>query len=314
MASFNESWIARLLFGTISLTAFLGNSLVIWVILKKRKVYLERPFDIFILNLALSDALAAILLVFSRFLYVPPMPRGQTEAYLYCTFLWAGYIVFSLGYVSVYTCLVLTIERWMAVVRPQAYRRFQKRQALVAVIIIWIWGFILNTPEFLTTKADFANQKCRFSNLKIATGQIILSLLQIIFTCLLPFAAIISLYIHIFYKINRMPLFLRGAAGIALKKRLTVIALVASSILTIGWLPTQISYSLDLTGLDHGIDRNSALYSIFIMMTLVNCSVNPVLYGVFSSRCRMEYISALSWILPCSPCRNKKLVAPTTTK
>ncbi len=311
MTSFVESWIARFLFATISLTAFLGNSLVIWVMVKKRKIYLERPFDIFILNLALSDALAAVHLIFSRFLYLPPMPPGQTEAYLYCTFLWGGYILFSLGYVSVYTCLFLTIERWMAVVRPQAYRRFQKKQALVAVVIIWIWCFILNTPVFLSTKADLTNQKCGFFSLKI--GETLLSLLEIIFTCLLPFTAIISLYTHIFYKLNRMPLFLRGAAGIAMKKRLTVIALVASLILTIGWLPTQISYSLDLTGLDHGVDRDSTLYSIFIMMTLVNCSVNPVLYGVFSSRCRTEYISALSGILPCFPCRNKKLVAPTTT-
>ena len=111
-----------------------------------------------------------------------------------------------------------------------------------------------------------------------------------------------------------MPLFLREAAGTAVKKRLKVLALVASLILTIGWFPTQISYSLDLTGLVHEVDRDSALYSIFMMMAFVNCSVNPVLYGVFSSRCRMEYISVLSGILPCFPCRNKKLVAPTRTK
>ena len=308
MASFIESWIARLLFSTISLTAFLGNSLVIWVIMKKRKSYFERPFDIFILNLAVSDALAAVFLVFSRFLYVPPIPQGETEAYLYCNFLWGGYIIFSLGYVSVYTCLVLTIERWMAVVRPQAYRRFQKKQALVAVVLIWIWGFILNTPVFLTTEADLEKKTCGFLNLRI--GETILPFLQIFFTCLLPFSVIIALYTHIFYKINRMPLFLRGAAGIALKKRLTVIALVASLILIFGWLPTQISYSLNL----NGVHQDSTSYHIFIMMTLVNCVVNPILYGVFSSRCRKEYISALRGIFACFSCRDKTHVVPTTTK
>ena len=310
MATFIQSWISHLLFSTISLTSFLGNFLVIWVIVKKRKIYFQRPFDIFILNLAVSDALAAIFLIFSRFLYVSPIPRSESEAYLYCTLLWGAYIVFALGYVSVYTCVVLTIERWMAVVRPQAYRRFQKKQALIAVVFIWIWAFILDTPVFLTTKANLANQKCEFFSLK--SGKTISSLLQFFFTCLLPFTVIILLYVHTFHRINRMPLFLRGAAGIALKKKLTLIALVASIILIIGWLPTQISYTLDLIGLDHEVDRDSALYCIFVMMTLVNCLVNPVLYGIFSSRCRMEYVTALSGILPCFPCRSTKHVVPCT--
>ena len=310
MAEFIQSWISHFLFATISLTSFLGNSLVIWVIVKKRKVYFQQPFDIFILNLAVSDALAAIFLICSRFLYTPPMPKGLTEAYLYCTLLWGTYIVFAFGYVSVYTCVVLTIERWMAVVRPQVYRRFQKKLALVAVVLIWIWAFILNIPVFLTVKANLANQKCEFFSLE--RGKPISSLLQLFFTCLLPFTVIISLYVHVFYKINRMPLFLRGATGIALKKRLTTIALVASLILIVGWLPTQISYTLHLAGLNYEVNRDSALYCIFIMMTLVNCLVNPVLYGVFSSRCRREYIAALRGIFPCFPCRNQRHVVPNT--
>ena len=231
------------------------------------------------------------------------------EAKLKLTYIVIFYIVFSLGYVSVYTCLVLTIERWMAVVRPQAYRRFQKKQALVAVVLIWIWGFILNTPTFLTTKADLENQECEFFNLRI--GETILPLLQSFFVCLLPFTVILAFYTHIVYKINRMPLFVRGAAGIASKKRLTVIALLASFILIIGWLPIQISYSLELIGLPNRAHRGSTLYHIFIMMTFVNCAVNPILYGVVSSRCRKEYILALRGIFACFPCRNKKHVVPT---
>ena len=310
MATFIQSWISHLLFSMISVTSFLGNSLVIWVIVKKRKIYFQRPFDIFILNLAVSDALAAIFLIFSRFLYVSPIPRSESEAYLYCTILWRAYIVFALGYVSVYTCVVLSIERWIAVVRPQAYRRFQKKQALIVVVFVWIWAFILDTPVFLTTKANLANQKCEFFSLK--KGKVILSLLQLFFTCLLPFTVIISLYGHAFYRINQMPLILRGAAGVALKKKLKMIAVMTTMILIIGWLPTQISYTLDLIGLEHKLERDSALYCIFVMMTLANCLVNPVLYGIFSSRCRMEYVTALSGIFPCLPCRIQRHVVPCT--
>ncbi|XP_028395268.1 tachykinin-like peptides receptor 99D [Dendronephthya gigantea] len=308
MASFIESWIARFLFSTISAAALLWNSLVIWVIVKNRKVYLKRPFDILILNLAVADALSAVFLVFSRFLYLPTMPRDYTDAYLYCTLLWGGYILFALGYISVYTCLLLTIERWMAVVRPQAYRLFKKRQILIAVIFIWIWGFFLDAPAFLTTDADVKNKKCKFVGLRI--GGKVLPFLQILLTCLIPSIVITSLYTHIFHKINRMPLFLRGAAGTGLKKRLTVISLVASLFLIVGWLPTQISYSLDLIGLINDLHRESTLYCIFIMMTLVNSVVNPVLYGVFSSRCRAEFIAVFRWVIRYSGRGNIKNVSP----
>ncbi len=166
----------------------------------------------------------------------------------------------------------------MAVVRPQAYRRFQKKQALVAVVVIWIWGFILNTLEFLTTKADLANQKCSFFSLKTAIGKIILSLLQISFTCLLPFPAIISLYIHTYF----------------LQNQSNAIVLTRSS-----W--------------NRGEEKANSTCPCGVINPDY-CSVNPVLYGVFSSSCRMEYISVLSGILPCFPCRNKKLVAPTRNK
>ena len=311
MASSIEIWIFRLLFLTISLAAFLGNCLVIWIIIKKRKIYFERPFDIFILNLAISDVLAAVFLVFSRFVYLPLTPHEQSKAYLYCSFLWGGYILFALGYVSVYTCLVLTIERWMAIVKPQAYGRLKKKQTLIGIVLIWIWGFILNGPVFLSTKAEttLENKTCRFVHLK--TGWIIFPLLQVFFTCFLPCTVIISLYMHIFYKINRMPLFLRGAAGVSMKKRLTMIALVASSVLIIGWLPTQVSYFLNLVTSTNVLRYNTNLYNIFIMMTFVNCLVNPILYGVFSSRCRKEYISVLRGILVCFAWRNKIRVTPT---
>ena len=89
MALCIESWIARLLFATISLTAFIYGE------------FFSYPK----LGPVRSDALAAVLLIFSRFLYLPPMPPGQTEAYLYCTFLCMGGIycilIACMGYVSV---------------------------------------------------------------------------------------------------------------------------------------------------------------------------------------------------------------------
>ena len=305
MTTFTESWIARLLYSTISATALLGNSLVIWVIVKQRKVCFTRPFDVLVFNLAVSDALAAVFIIFSRFVYVPPIPSIHTAAYLYCTLLWGGYILFALGYISIYTCLVLTFERWMAVVKPQAYRRYKTKHVLIVIVFIWIWGFILNMTVFFSTETESdltKNEKCKPVDLRIGPGGAILPFLVILFTCLLQFTLIISLYFHIYYKINRMALFLRGTAGIAFKKRLTIIALVASSVLIVGWLPTQISYSLDLIGLTNGVHRESTLYNVFIMMTLINCPVNPILYGIISSRCRQEYLSALRGVFPCFRC------------
>ena len=283
--SVSESWAARTAFSIIVILALLGNAVVLWVFIRKHKRYNPSLFDVFIVNLALTDLVSAVFLIFSRFLYLPTMPDSQPNAFFLCHFLWGGYILFGLGYVSVYTCLLLTIERWLALNKPHLYRRLKAKHAIFSIIIVWIWAFFINSTVFISINENFQKRKCEWIEPKV--GKAAFPVLELSFACVIPFSIIIALYCHIFYKFNRMATFSVDTQAV-FKKRITIVALVASIALIVGWLPVKISFILRYTSVG-GSHLSGTAHFIFIMMGLGNSCVNPILYGIYSSKFRQEY-------------------------
>ena len=293
MSSISESWVSRTAFAIIALLAFIGNAVVLWVFFRKHKKCKKSAFDVFIINLALTDLVTAVFLIFSRFLYLPTMPDSQPNAFFLCHFLWGGYILFGLGYVSVYTCLLLTIERWLALIKPHLYRRLKIKHAILSIIVVWIWAFFINSTVFISINENFQERKCEWIEPKI--GKAAFPVLELSFACVIPFLIIIALYSHIFYKINRMTTFSLDTRDM-FKKRITIIALAASVALIVGWLPAKISFILRFTSIG-GSHLSGTAHFIFIMMGLGNSCVNPILYGIYSSKFRHEYIKIINGIL-----------------
>ncbi len=58
-----NTWFTFLIFTLIVVVALLGNSLVIYVLVVRRKKFLNQPYSVFILNLAIVDFLTAIFLI-----------------------------------------------------------------------------------------------------------------------------------------------------------------------------------------------------------------------------------------------------------
>ena len=285
MSAASENWISRTMFTIIAIAAVLGNGLVLGCYLKKRRRSTLTPFDICVINLALSDILAGVFLIFNRFLYLPAMPKSQPQAHLFCTILWGGYILFGLGYVSVYTCLALTIERWFAVIKPHAFRRIKTKHVLITLIVVWLWAFFINSTVFISVDENFQKGKCRWVEPNF--GKRIFPFLELSFSCVLPFSIIIFLYSHIVWKIRGMENFLVHSKQ-DYKRRITIIGLAASAALVLGWTPVKISFMLRYTSVG-GQHLQGPIHLVFIMLALSNSFVNPILYGICSSKFRHEY-------------------------
>ena len=62
--SHEYSWYTFPLYVLIVVIALVGNSLVIYVLVVRRKKFLNQPYMVFILNLAIVDFLTAVFLIF----------------------------------------------------------------------------------------------------------------------------------------------------------------------------------------------------------------------------------------------------------
>ena len=284
MASPSETPISRVTIALIGIAAILGNVLVLWVFYRGRNTSKKTSFDIFIINLAVSDLLAGIFILFGRFVFQPKIPENHTSAMVYCYLLWGGYILFGCGLVSIYTCLALTIERWLALVKPHFYRKVKAKHAIVTIILVWLWAFLINSAVFFSVNADHKKRSCYWMEPN-KSAKDFFTFVEISMNTVIPFSVIIILYLHIYYKVRQMKSL---TTGNDFKRRITIIALAASIALTVGWLPTNVSYMLRFTNVG-GKHLGGVFHLIFIMLALSNSFINPILYGICSSKFRSEF-------------------------
>ena len=218
----------------------------------------------------------------SRYLYLPPTPEGEIQREIFCRTIWSAWVLFTLGYISIYTCTALTFERWLAVTRPQTYRAIKPGQAIKAVIFVWFWGIIINITTLFRAKFIPAKQSCSWTSLSVAND--VFPWIDFTLQSIIPFVTMIVLYIHILHTMKRLPAM--SAAHQPIQK-VTIVALAASTTIIIGWIPSRISFMLSKYGI---VDPNSLSHYCLIMLSIANSCWNPALYGIYSSQFRKEYI------------------------
>lgn len=281
--TFEDVRYTKLLFSLIAFVAFVGNAMVLCVLIR-RFFRLKYPYHFFIFNLAVTDIITAVALVFSRYIYLPPMPESEVAQDMYCKIIWSSRLLFMLGYISVYTCLALSVERWFAVVKPVVYQTFKPHHAIKTVLAIWIWGLAISVPPTFRTKHDRVENKCFFTTLSVANQELLW--LEFSLQSVIPIASMVILYCHILYTLKRLPTtsHIRTRA----LKRVTVMSVMASSALIIGWMPARINLILIQYGLFIKSQR-FLVQNCLVILVFSNSCVNPFLYGIYSSQFRKEY-------------------------
>ena len=281
MAFQGNTWYTYLMYSLIAIVAFLGNGLVLYLLTTKSS-YLKHSHNVFICSLAITDIITSIMLVFSRYLYLPPMPAGELSRVIYCKTIWSAWLLFTLGYISIYTCLALTIERWLAVVKPNFYRAVKPSLAMKAVVFVWVLGFLTNITTLFRVKYDEKKQQCSWTYLPVGNKE--LPWLDFTLQSIIPFFSMLILYCHILFTLKKMP-FLDIGNGKPLR-RITILAFAASCALVIGWLPSRVSFMLSKFGY---VDSGGVAHYCLVMFSFANSCVNPFLYGIYSSEFRKEF-------------------------
>jgi hypothetical protein len=302
----------------IAVLSLFGNTLVVILFIKNRQ-WLKKAHSCLLLGLAVQDILTAIgLLVLPGFVqtadtYDPP--QDSTLSQLFCSVVWSRYIPFSLAISSVYTCLMLTVDRWSAVMRPMSYRRINNSAKVVAamVVIPWVAGFGLEVSAILNVHSIEVNGTfvCSWSqDESSAPRKTTVALVTFFGMILVPAILITIAYVMIIVKLRASSTKVRptvadlngqGNPGrahdtkrshdsFAHLKKLTRVACAASTIVIICWLPDQLYYCLfQLEKVDFGTPLHDAL----VILAFMNTMLNPVIYSFSNSKYKDEFKAIL---------------------
>ena len=298
----------------IAVVALIGNILVVILFLKNRD-WLKKVHTCLLLDLAIQDILTAIgLLVLPGFVqpsdaYTPP--QDPTLGEMYCRVIWSMYIPFALAIASVYTCLMLTIDRWSAVLRPMSYRRFSNsRIAIWAMLIVpWIAGLVFEATAILNADANEVNGSilCSWLQEEISPKKTAVALVTFIGMIIFPAILIIIAYVMIVTKLRQSSAKVSPIAGnpnnaqscavntrstesIAHLTRLTRVACAASITIILCWLPDQLYYCLSQMDV---VELGTPLHHGLVILAFMNTMLNPFLYSFSNRQYREEFKAIL---------------------
>ena len=285
----------------IAVAAFIGNSILCLFLYSQRKVLFKKPYTVIIFALGLTDVITAIFLFLCpgyTFAITIPEPKGTSALWLYCQVLYGRMALFMVGLASMNLCVILTFERWFAVVNPSQYmQKIDTKRAVVCSVACYILAIVTimgSSPAVRTHPENPAGKRCSYgkgANLKV-TGVV-----GFLMKSIIPFSIISGLYLHIIYKMKTGSEVGRQH-GDALRKKITKVAAIATLTLMLCWTPNQVTYLLFILG--HAT-QGTTWMDVSVLLVFFNSCVNPVLYGLTMRKYRKGYWSVLTSCCLCIP-------------
>ena len=284
----------------IAILALSGNFLVVFLFIRNRG-WLKKAHSNLILMLAITDILTAICVLFvPLFIHesdVYSVPENEFLRELYCRVVWSHYIVFSLGVTSVYLCLSLAIERWLAINKPIFYKQHLNKKRTISLLVVtpWIAGFAFESSAIIRTAGVVlpdGTTSCRWNpDTSEWATRVTIAVVSFCGMILIPGILVVFAYIHILVKIKgtlkrdsvrRRDPQKRGERSDF--KRVTLMAGLASVVLLICWLPGQFYFMLSQMGY---LKVNVMPHRWLNVLALSSSCWNPIIY-CFSNRLYRE--------------------------
>ncbi|XP_067630503.1 allatostatin-A receptor isoform X2 [Eurosta solidaginis] len=229
-------------FGIIAITGFFGNTLVILVVFFNQQMY--STTNILIVNLAVADLLFVVFCI-------PFTATDYITAYWPFGDLWCRsvqYLVVVTAFASIYTLVLMSVDRYLAVVHPIRSRQLRTESVTkMAIGMLWVIILAISLPvpliHGLTEVKIYPNITYVFCTFAEDNVLISLETYQIIFfacSYLLPLMAISGLYVcmimRLWHQGNGVQMSVKSQRGRKRVTRLVVIVVVAFASL---WLPIQ---------------------------------------------------------------------------
>ncbi|XP_023695298.1 leukotriene B4 receptor 1-like [Paramormyrops kingsleyae] len=253
-----------------------GNLFVVWTIVFR--VARRSLTCLLVLNLAVADAL--VLLSAPFFLHFLAAGRGwlfggglcKTVHYLCCVNMYA----------SIYLICLMSLDRWLAVMRPFLSQRLRTKRTLWAVLLgLWTLAFLfaLPMPFYRSNLQPFMKKNismyiCMPYHWGSVNHEVFQYLWETLLGFLLPFCLIVGCYASIIYRL-RSAMFQRKGRG----SRLILIIISAFALF---WAPYHLVNILQVAGKLQNLSSIKSFAAAarpnVTAFAFLSSSVNPILY------------------------------------
>lgn len=287
MASSTSNFRAAL-FGIITLLAIVGNTLVAYVLIKRRKILLKnRATYQFILNLTISDLV--IVVFFCPFEFTQELWGLWKFGTIMCKVV--EYLQISASGTAVITHALIAMERYRSLAHPHL-PRLKEKLVRQMIALSWIIPAIVSTPflYMFQVKTSVGHQKafqgtCTPFAIPVPWLDKCYEACEFLVMFFSPCCVICWCYYHIITLTIINPGEVQiPTAGRALqqsRKRVTKTSCLIVVAFLICWSPTFVLCIWRIASGTESIYQGHVLYEIALFGGLINEATNPVIYTTF---------------------------------
>ncbi|XP_072417088.1 C-C chemokine receptor type 4-like [Chiloscyllium punctatum] len=281
------------LYSLVFLFGLLGNTLVLWAVLKHRR--LKKLTDIYLLNLSLCDLLFVSTLPFWAYYAAKQWIFGEA----FCKIVSAAY---ELGYNGGTMFIILiTVDRYLAIVHAVfSVRTRTVRNGIISSVVMWCVALVASSPTmiFSTIQPDGERYVCHtfFPQGNVSNWNLFNLFKAIVLGFCVPLAIMVFCYTRIIQTLQKNRSYKKHRA---IKLIFTVVV-----VFFVFWTPYNVVMLLEslreqnvLTGCQFRIHLLIA-QQITGSIAFVHCCLNPVIYAFLGEKFRFYLQSLLKSCLP----------------
>nr|XP_014102975.2 RYamide receptor-like [Bactrocera oleae] len=288
-------------YGTISILAIIGNSLVIWVVVTTRQM--RTVTNMYIANLAFADVVIGLFCI--PFQFQAALLQRWNLPWFMCGF--CPFIQALTVNVSVFTLTAIAIDRHRAIINPLRARPTKWVSKLI-LIGIWLTAFLFATPCAIAFRVELEHERYRENgiifnvtrpfclNKNLSEEQLQTYRYTLVFMqYFVPFCVISFVYIQMAVKLwgTRAPGNAQDTRDITLlrnKKKVIKMLIIVVVVFGLCWLPLQLYNILYVTFPEineyHFI---SIIWFCCDWLAMSNSCYNPFIYGIYNEKFKREF-------------------------
>lgn len=311
-----EAVFIPVLYSVVFVVGFLGNGVLLGVLVQSRKVW--SVTDTFILHLGVADVLLLLTLPF--WAAQSAQEHGWTFGTPLCKVTGA---VFTINfYCGIFLLACISLDRYLSIVHAtQMYSRRKPWVVQISCLAVWLFSLLLSIPDwvFLEAMKDDRRQKSecirnyfKFSSKSVGDWRLASRLLYHTVGFLLPSAIMIFCYSCILRRLRC------GSQGLQKQKAFRVIMAVVL-VFFLCWTPYNITLMVDTLHSNQTMDTcgvRTSLEKAKIVTSSVgylHCSLNPILYAFVGVKFRRQLLAILR-SLGCKLSTSVKLQSAGTSR
>lgn len=282
------SIVVPIFFSLIGITGFVGNLLVVITVVCNQQM--RNTTNLLIFNLSFADLLFVCFCIpFTAVDYsFGQWPFGES----WCKMV--QYLISVTAYISIYTLVLMSLDRFMAVCYPVSRVR-SERNALISIIVLWAAVLIINVPTYSAhglQEYEYLDRNltsCMFLENNALLTWSTFHIVMFVSSYLLPLILISGLYLLMLMRLWKSNL-TQSKESKRGKRRVTRLVLIVVACFATLWLPIQtilLLKSLKLFETQNHL--NIALQISAHILAYVSSCINPLLYAFLSDNFRKSF-------------------------